>query len=65
MKAEDVGLRTLEVPPVKIGGMSDTGARSTGDAEAAQWTPRSCKAFRTSEGMTAVQLLNVSSVSTV
>ncbi|CAL5220152.1 g2114 [Coccomyxa viridis] len=49
MKGEDVGLKKVEVPPVKIGGASDLGAGSTGEAEAAQWTPRSCKAFRTSE----------------
>lgn len=56
MKGEDVGLKKVEVPPVKIGGASDLGAGSTGEAEAAQWTPRSCKAFRTSEGMTALHL---------
>ena len=58
MQTEDAGLSTVEIPPVKIGGMSDTGAKSTGDAEEAQWTPRSCKAFRTSEGTTALHLLD-------
>ena len=49
--AEDVGVRTIVVPPVKVLGTSgDIAARSLGEAETAQWTPRSCKAFRSSEG---------------
>ena len=49
---------TVVVPPVKFPGTSDIIVRSSGDAEAAQWTPRSCKAFRSSEGMTKLAPLS-------
>lgn len=56
-QAQDVGVTTVVVPPVKIRVASNTAAKSTGDAEPAQWTPRSCKALPTSEGMSALHLL--------
>ena len=49
-------MTTAVVPPVKIQAISNTAAKSTGEAEPAQWTPRSCKAFRTSEGMSDLHM---------
>jgi len=47
-QADAISLKSIAVPPVNIEG---TSTKSVGDAEAAQWTPRSCKAFRISEGI--------------
>lgn len=53
-QADVISLKHIAVPPVNTEG---TSTKSVGDAEAAQWTPRSCKAFRSSEGMPELRVL--------